>query len=864
MQLLKKIGFYAFVVISIATAIWGYFKLKENKESSSSVLEHIPNNAVFIFETKNIANSINQLTRQNLIWSGLVNESIFEETNTLVQYFDSILKLNQNVSEIMTDNAVYVSFFKEKERYQNLIQFKCKEKNNQALFEEFFTSTFKTKSTETNQDFYEINLKQKKWFITIKDGIVYLANEKNISLKAMDLLKTESIALNTNYNELQKLNGEQPNFIYVNHALAQFFPTALFKQQSIITNEIKLNELNFSGYTSADSSLAFIKNQQPTELNLYEHLPQNPQYLVGFSITDANAFYKNCMSNEVNDKLWKSINDSALYDMKQEFLDNINEQLALSNYENDGSNLTLLSISIKDINKAKQFINIITDSTFTQPEVIYSQINSSYKKLFALFNLKQEFNYACVNANELIFSSNKTAALLYNYALINSKFIEKDEQMMEYARNNFRYNCNLFCFENKMLHHKQEPYFLFNTKDYLKENKSITHISYTIKNFKNTFQTRINLTNAKQVESNQDNFANALWSFDADSSIISGVNVFTNHTNQENELCFQDNAKRLYLISTTGNLIWKKNLTEKITSPIYTVDIFKNGKLQLLFNTENYLHLIDRNGNYVQGYPLKTPAKITSPITLLDYDNNKDYRLFIACDDKKIYNYSIYGIKTEGFIPVKTENVVKLPIHYIKVGASDYLITADEQGKIYGFSRKGEGRIDFKNKTIVELNHLFVLKGNSLANTKLIYVDDKNNLLNKISLTDKKETLKLGDELVNCTTSFDMVNDDNQTDALVYGDGALYAYDLFSSKLMEHFNKNVVFDNVQSIATSSQNYILAHDKVGQKLYLLSSEGKLINVIANVTEKPLISNLYKNGKTYLLLVYNKSIRCQELN
>lgn len=864
MQLLKKISFYAFVVISIATAIWGYFKLKENKEPSSSVLEHIPNNAVFIFETKNIANSINQLTRQNLIWSGLVNESMFEETNTLVQYFDSILKLNQNVSEIMTDNAVYISFFKEKESYQNLIQFKCKEKNNQALFEEFFTSTFKTKTTDANQDFYEINLKQKKWFIAIKDGIVYLANEKNISQHAMNLAKSESMAFNTNYTELQNLNGEQPNFIYVNHSLAQFFPTALFKQQSVITSEIKLNELNFSGYTTTDSALTFIKKQQPTELDLYEHLPQNPSNLLGFSITDVDAFYKNCMSSETNDKLWKTINDSALYDMRQEFINNINGQLALSNYESDSSNLTLLAISIKDIDKAKQFINIIKDSTFTQPEIIYSRINPNYKKLFSLFNLKQGFNYVCINSNELIFSSNKTCALFYNYALINSKLIEKDEQMMEYARNNLRYECNLFCYENRMLSPNQESNFLFNTKRFLKENKAITHISYTIKNFKNTFQTRINLTNAKQVESNQDNFANALWSFDADSSIISGVNVFTNHTNQENELCFQDNAKRLYLISTTGNLIWKKNLTEKITSPIYTVDIFKNGKLQLLFNTENYLHLIDRNGNYVQGYPIKTPAKITSPITLLDYDNTKDYRLFIACDDKKIYNYSIYGIKTEGFVPVKTENSVKLPIHYIKIGASDYLITADAQGKLYGFSRKGEGRIDFKNKTIVELNHLFVLKGNSLDNTKLIYIDDKNNLLNKISLTDKKETLKLGDELINCSTSFDMVNDDNQPDALVYGDGALYAYDLFSSKLMEHFNKNVVFDNVQSIATSSQNYILAHDKVGQKLYLLSSEGKLINVIANVTEKPLISNLYKNGKTYLLLVYNKSIRCQELN
>ena len=207
-------------------------------------------------------------------------------------------------------------------------------------------------------------------------------------------------------------------------------------------------------------------------------------------------------------------------------------------------------------------------------------------------------------------------------------------------------------------------------------------------------------------------------------------------------MCFQDKEKQLYLISSTGNLIWKKKLNETIQSDIYTVDIFKNGKYQLLFNTENYLHLLDRNGNYVQGYPVRLPSKATSSMTLLDYDKNKDYRIFIACADKRIYNFSLYGVKTEGYIPLKTDALVELPIYYSKIGQSDYLTTIDVMGKIYVFSRKGEGRIDFKNKAITGLSNFYVLAGNSLDNSKIIYVDDKNNVLNKISLTDKKELLK--------------------------------------------------------------------------------------------------------------------------
>jgi hypothetical protein len=319
----------------------------------------------------------------------------------------------------------------------------------------------------------------------------------------------------------------------------------------------------------------------------------------------------------------------------------------------------------------------------------------------------------------------------------------------------------------------------------------------------------------------------------------------------------------VYLINSTGNLIWKKKISETIQSAIYTVDIFKNGKLQMLFNTENYLYLLDRNGNYVQGFPVKLPAKITSDLTLLDYENNKDYRLFVACADKHIYNFSLYGIRTEGFVPVKTDAEVILPISYVKVGASDYLITADVSGKIYVFSRKGLGRIDFKNKTIEGLDHLKVLAGSNLDNTRLIYVDDKNDLLNKISLTDKKEALKIGDDLNGFKTSFALINDDEQSDFFAYGNGAFYAYDLFTSKLLEYFNEPAVYINVQLIHASDQDLILAYDKGGEKVDVVNTAGKLSVTFQGATQKPMASDLYKNGKTYVLLVNGNKVSCQEL-
>ena len=50
--------------------------------------------------------------------------------------------------------------------------------------------------------------------------------------------------------------------------------------------------------------------------------------------------------------------------------------------------------------------------------------------------------------------------------------------------------------------------------------------------------------------------------------------------------------------------------------------------------------------------------------------------------------------------------------------------------------------IDFENKTIQNLNHLYISEGTTIDNTKLIYVDDKNNLLSKILAFSSSSTIK--------------------------------------------------------------------------------------------------------------------------
>lgn len=434
---------------------------------------------------------------------------------------------------------------------------------------------------------------------------------------------------------------------------------------------------------------------------------------------------------------------------------------------------------------------------------------------------------------------------------------------MSYANSHLKVDAHYLYYENTDLI-KQYGHPSILMLDVLKSvEKSTDHISITARNHKNNIRVRLNLSHAKSANNLSDS-QQAIWNFGADSALATPPYFFTNHLTQETELCVQDVAQNLYLINSMGNLIWKKKINESIRSGIYTVDIFKNGKFQLLFNTEHYLHLIDRTGNDVPGFPVRMPAKITSNITLLDYKGGKDFRVFLACSDKYIYNYSLYGVKMEGFTPVKTDKEVVLPIYHVPVGASEYLMTADVSGKLYAFSRKGEGRIDFKYKTIPQLNHLYPVIGNNLDNTKLVYMNDQTNTLVKISLSNQKEEVKIGDELRSFKTHFTLIDDDKQMDLLVYGNGALHGYNMFGGKLIEYFNDLSVFEDVQLLNTNHQYLLFTYDNLSHKVEVLNRQGQHLFTHLNVTQKPLIGDLFKNGKMYLLLINDHNIRCQPVN
>jgi hypothetical protein len=170
-------------------------------------------------------------------------------------------------------------------------------------------------------------------------------------------------------------------------------------------------------------------------------------------------------------------------------------------------------------------------------------------------------------------------------------------------------------------------------------------------------------------------------------------------------------------------------MSEKITSEVFQIDYYKNGKLQLLFCTENYLHLVDRFGNYVERYPVRLREKASAGMALFDYENNKNYRIFIPCADKKVYAYSKEGSLISGWKFEGSDYPIETEISHFRVFDKDFIVVGDKY-RIWVLDRRGNVRVKVEEPITKSPKNKFYLEiSKTLESSRIVTTDTSGNVV---------------------------------------------------------------------------------------------------------------------------------------
>jgi hypothetical protein len=288
-----------------------------------------------------------------------------------------------------------------------------------------------------------------------------------------------------------------------------------------------------------------------------------------------------------------------------------------------------------------------------------------------------------------------------------------------------------------------------------------------------------------------------------DAELLSEPQLFNNHTNNQKDIVVQDINNNLYLISNQGKIYWKKQLEGKVLGKIEQIDIYKNGRLQLVFATQNRVYLIDRNCKDVGPFPLKFNNQITQPLSLFDYDNNKNYRLVVT-QGKSLLMYDRNGNSVKGFdFNTGSSTISSQPKHF-RIGKSDYIVFS-QGNALKILDRTGKTRINVKDQITFSNNEIFLYNNNfTTTNDKgvLIQVNQKGQLSSSnLNLSSEHFITSTSKTLV--TLSENRLTIKSRTVEMDYGD----------------------YSAPQIFYIKDKIYVTTTDLQAKKIYLFDSLGK---------------------------------------
>ena len=192
-----------------------------------------------------------------------------------------------------------------------------------------------------------------------------------------------------------------------------------------------------------------------------------------------------------------------------------------------------------------------------------------------------------------------------------------------------------------------------------------------------------------------------LFDVEIDEEILMNPHFVKNHITKKLDIVVQDTKNNLYLISNNGKVLWKKKIDQPILGEVSQIDIYKNGRLQLIFNTKNKIYVLDRNGKDVKPFPKTFKDPITQPLAVFDYDKNKNYRILIT-QGRELIMYDKNGKKVSGFKYKKSSNDISSKPKHFRILNKDFIVFKIGN-KIKILNRRGRVRIDIKDDIISQI-----------------------------------------------------------------------------------------------------------------------------------------------------------------
>jgi hypothetical protein len=597
-------------------------------------------------------------------------------------------------------------------------------------------------------------------FYSFAEDLLLISSKSLLVEQAIRQLPVKGILKDDYFREVNKTMSAQSEVsLYVNHGhftdFARQFLDGTTKMQVDEfgeTQQINLRReiesfVNFAGWTEldfrfkndfismsgisvADDSLnhflSVFENQETVRFSAENILPNNTSFFCSFAFSDKESFF---------DDLDEYFTHSDFYYTREERMKRFdrgfraNIQNDFKKIVNDELIVASTSVPVDPAEKTTYFI-LHTEGKSIAEELFLDMLNNyaarreiNVEELRLNYEVDNEVSYAVYKFpypsfpgiwlgkpfglakarfvtffdNYMVFSNSGQGIKDYLRSMTFGATLTRNIRYQKFRQHNSsRANMHFFADVNRAFGFRNELFsdeFLEMIEENEESIRKFGAVSWQVQRQNNIyFNSIVTAFNPKALEE-----AQTTWQSNIGSNIIIKPQLVVNHDDPANrEIIVQDEEYNLHQITSEGRVRWSVPLSGPVLGEIHQVDYYVNGNLQYLFNTREKLYLVDRNGNNVARFPVEFDSPATNGVNVFDYNNNRDYRYFIAHENKTVLAYDKSADKIGGWNFGKTDHEVSTPVQHFRIDSHDYIVFKDKT-KIYIQNRRGETRVKTSN-----------------------------------------------------------------------------------------------------------------------------------------------------------------------
>ncbi|MEN8247521.1 MAG: hypothetical protein ABFS32_01210 [Bacteroidota bacterium] len=882
---------WIFVIVLIL--VGAYFSYRYFAKPEKFVpLQMVPRSAVIVYETKDPLEIVSSLYESDH-WQDLKSIDAVATASGVINNIDSLVSKNPSWEKALVNNPILVSLHVTGSESSGFMYFIPEGNGTRELLEELLQNYAGTAVVKYGSREYEgVMVHQLKAqeieisFINYKNYLIistygYLVEDviRNINAELADNFTNS----NSELLQVPKLEDDDGN-LYLNGPLLTTYFNTLLPALQPVANELSKSlfldmslsaeELFLSGFLFEKKQNDFagvFKDQEAGTPGTLRLVPENAALVMTLSLSDVEQWYEKWNAIfPVNSTDTGSGNDFIKYTQGDLTLMTFS-----SNIKDKKDKLLIVKLSDKE--GMLNFLNRKAETIATQKS------DSVYFEQYANHTIglidKGEFVSEIFGSPFEGFST--SYFMLYdNYLVIGTSAerikkwladIEDDYVWGRLPEKNSFINEKLKEVSFAVILNNPRYWSLardgFNKKHmnwWQKNEKALKQFGmayYQFTNLDNRFYSEANIIHQPQMVETGQQVLEDVYLSQLTNSLMVKPKLVKNHNNGSWETFVQDSSMQILLISNQGEILWQDSLNAKIATEIYQIDYYKNRKLQYLFATDSAIHVIDRNGQYVSGYPAAVSGGKIKHLTLIDYDHSKNYRFLITDHTGNLKMFDQKMNNLEGWDPLALKSKISDQVYHVRVRGKDRIVVGLENGIIDLKNRRSEEQKGFPFDLAYNLTSPLHFEVGSTFESARFTTVSSDGMIAEFDLNGK---MYARNQLYqpSGTVEFTMVLDPAQNEYII----ARQDYNrlaLITSKGDVIFEKDYQSGNLldvqyYSLGVDKQLYIV-RDTIEGALYLYNKDGSLINVDELYSDYP-VSVIYRQSqaKCYIYSAFDQSL------